>query len=388
MKPLPRTRLLLILLSLLWLLAGTAGAQELPRCMDRPTQLWLLRIDPGRWCVERVTAETAAGPFPFTAMAFTPDGRLYVTRPQAGQVLLLQDSSGDGLQDRVQVVAQGLHFPNGITYHEGALYISGGPFIYRMTAGPPHDITVLVDDLPQGGSFGTGGLAVGPDGRLYLAQGAPCDACEPEDPARGAVLSFTLDGQDRQIVAQGLRNPAAVAFLQGELWTLDTARDGLAERPMLDELNHVRPGAHYGWPYCVGPQNSPDLPGRFDCAQALGPAVSFPTHSHPLALTAYTGPAFPDLQGRLLVVLSGSVSQFELRGYLLVAVDAAAGQVEDLLPAPHSMAREGVNALSFMYRGAGLWPQRPYAVAVSPEGWIYVSVSGGQIIALRPHSDS
>ena len=72
--------------------------------------------------------------------------------------------------------------------------------------------TTLVDDLPSGGGFWTGGIAVGGDGRIYVATGAPCDFCVPDDPARGAVLSFALDGSDRQIVATGLRQPADLAF--------------------------------------------------------------------------------------------------------------------------------------------------------------------------------
>ena len=43
--------------------------------------------------------------------------------------------------------------------------------------------------------------------------------------------------------------------------------------------------------------------------------VSFPTGSNPAALAAYHGSAIPWLEGKLLVVLGGSNSDLELRGY-------------------------------------------------------------------------
>ena len=97
-----------------------------------------------------------------------------------------------------------------------------------------------------------------------MATGAPCDFCVPDDPARGAVLSYALDGSDRQIVATGLRQPADLAFQGADLWVTDSARAGLFDTPDLDELDRV--GRHavrpnFGFPYCVGRTNTPDLAG-------------------------------------------------------------------------------------------------------------------------------
>ena len=36
------------------------------------------------------------------------------------------------------------------------------------------------------------------------------------------------------------------------------------------------------------------------------------------------------------------------------------------------------------YRGSGFFPQRPLDVAVTEQGWVYISVGGGRILALRP----
>ena len=273
-------------------------------CIYRKTFLrnpWSL---PELGCVEAVINEGKGGVLGYTALATAPDGTLYAARPLAGEIYALTDTNDDLLPDAPRLIAQGLTFPNGLDYVDGALYISGGPHVYRLRDGK---LETLIDDLPSGDGFWTGGIAVGPDQRIYVSTGAPCDACKPDDPARGAILSFDLDGGDRELVATGLREPADLAFAGNTLWTVDTARDGLAAVGDLDELNRVSPGADFGFPYCIGADNRPDLGGS-DCSKAVAPAQTFPTHSHPTGIAAYRGDAIPYLTNSLIVVLSGTVN--------------------------------------------------------------------------------
>ena len=296
--------------------------------------------------------------------------------------MALFDVDGDSLPDESRVEVDGLTQPNALAWHDDALYIAGGAHVYRWQAG---ELETLVDDLPTGAGFWTGGLAV--DGeRLYVATGANCDFCEP-DAGRGVIYSFALDGGDRQLVAEGLHQPAALAFHDGALWAVDSARAGLFDTPDLDELNRVMPGAHFGWPYCVGASNTPDLPGAFDCVAATAPAFTFPTGSNPLALAAYTHDLFPSLQNHLLVVMGGTSNRVDLRGFGLVAVGFdEAGQPTgyDLVIPAETYNVQGFTLKEMNYRTSGFWPRHPFGVAVSPQGWVYVSVGGGQILALRP----
>jgi glucose/arabinose dehydrogenase len=303
-------------------------------------------------------------------------------------VLALRDQDGDGLPETPRVLAEGMTLPNGIAYHADALYISGGSHIYRLMLDGERALEVLIDDLPAGYTgFWTGDLTVGPDERLYVATGAPCDFCEPEEAGRGAILSFALDGSDRQVVATGLRQPADLAFREGVLWTVDTARDALEDAD-LDELNRVEAGAHFGWPYCVGMDNRPDLPDvEFNCEEAVAPALTFPTHSTPLGLAAYSAGTLPAFEGTLLVVLGGTDNELAVEGYSLVMVpfDEAGDPVEmvEIVPGAGGLGRD-LERSERHYRQLSFFPHRPLDVAVSPEGWIYVSVGDGQIVALRP----
>ncbi len=227
-------------------LAQQIYVDDLPICDERPTVETVIRFDFYRWCLESVYQHPDDAELNLTALAFAEDGSLYVARPLHGEVLVMRDSDGDRLPDSPQVVVGGLTLPNALVVHDGQLYIAGGAFIHRYD--PAADaLEILVDDLPSGTGFWTGGLAVGPDERLYVSTGAPCDFCEPDDPARGAVLSYRLDGSDRQIVASGLRHPAGLAWHRDRLWVTDSARDDLMDLPWLDELNRVpADGAHFG----------------------------------------------------------------------------------------------------------------------------------------------
>ncbi len=377
----------LIVLILLILTSGLiVYGQELVPCRERPHTLNQPWIDGTLYCLEEVIRDSSAGELSFTALATSPDGILYAARPLYGEVLALNDTDHNGLPDTPRLVAENLTKPNGLAYHQDALYISGGSHVYRLVG---ETLEILVDDLPSGEGFWTGGLTIGPDERLYVATGAPCDFCAPAQSGRGAVLSFALDGSDRQIVATGLRQPSDLVFMHETLWTVDTAHDALFDAPNLDELNRVITGAHFGFPYCIGDDHRADLvPAEFDCANATAPALTFPTHSTPLGMAAYTSDTFPWLTDKLLVILGGSYNRGILRGFSVVAVSFDDGNptaYEHVIPnLEGAEIFPGITEQEVHYIGAGFWPHRPLDVTISAAGWIYVSVAGGRILALRP----
>jgi glucose/arabinose dehydrogenase len=106
-------------------------------------------------------------------------------------------------------------------------------------------------------------------------------------------------------------------------------------------------------------------------------------------LAAYTGDALPTLNGNLLVVLYGSYNRVDLRGYAIAAVKfdnkGNPADYEVIIPQESDTDAFASYTLKEMnYRTSGFWPRRPLGIAVSREGWVYVSVGGGQIWALRP----
>lgn len=358
----------------------------LPRCGERPTFVDPPWVNGKKWCLEEVFQDPARAELAFTSLAAAPDGTLYAASPMTGRVLAFADTDGDGLPETPRTAIEGVTSPNGLVYYDGALYISGGTRLYRWQ---DEDLTILVDDLPTGG-FWVGGLTVGPDERLYVGVLTSCDLCQPRE-GQGAVWSFALDGSDGQMIADGFRAPADTAFLHDTLWVVDAAPPSFENTPDADELNRVAPGMFFGWPNCVGTAANPAWnKGEFDCSPAASPALTLPTHSAPLGLTAYTSSTFPNIQNTLLVALSGSYNRAALTGYSLAAVwfdeDGHPTDYTIILPEQADIYNPpGLTLQDVQYRGSGLWPQRPLDVTVSAEGWIYLSVSGGRILALRPN---
>ncbi len=357
------------------------SGQEMPPCFERSGFRDPPWVDGRRYCLEDVIHDPQAGEQGFTALAAAPDGTLYAARPLAGEVLALTDTDSDGLPDTPHVAAEGMTLPNALAYHDGSLYIAGGSHLYRL-AGAERE--TLVNDLPVNPGGWVGDLVVGPDERLYLSIGTGCNDCQPAQPEHGSIMSMALDGTDRRIVATGFRQGAGLAFLNDGLWATDSAPYGLVEQSERDELNRVIPDAFFGWPDCDAGQ-----PSVVACERTAAPELTFPTGSAPSGLTAYQDGVFSDLNNTLLVVLSGSRHRPDLRGYSLVAVafnDAGSPQnYRMLIPyETDTPSKVGYSVMEMNYRGSGFWPHRLIDVTVSPQGWVYISVGGGQIVALRP----
>ena len=370
---------------------------DLPHCLNRPTQAEFPRAALGM-CVEIIAIEPQAGELAFTALAVSDDGTLYAARPLAGQVWALAPGEG-GLPANPTLLIEGLTLPNALAFVDGALYVAAGDSLWRWRNG---GLTRLVDDLPSGPGFWTGGLAS--DGRrLFVGVGAPCDSCAFDQQQRGVVFSFDMQGRDRQLVARGLRQPQALVIHEGALWIGDSARWGLREQTGLDELNRLPLSslgqvADLGFPHCLADGRADDG-AQADCESALLPAYRLATHSQPLALASYRGSAFPTMQGDLLLLLGGDLARPNPNGYQLVRLEERPDTTlfHSLIPFDGAITAWPPPVtydpkmgyidpwLSYLSaQGVGFYPHRPLGLAVSPQGWIYVSSSGGRLLALRP----
>lgn len=374
-----------------------AQQPELGDCTERPTVIQDgLYVDHLRWCVEGIVHDPTIEPMAFTALEVAPDGTLYATRPLTGQVMAIRDTNNDFFPDTMETFATDLILPNGLVYHDDMLYVSGGANIYRIDA--EGRVTIIVDDLPTGEGFWTGGIIVSDDNRLTIAIGAPCENCEFEPSERGLILSMALDGSDRQIVATGFRNPADVEFYRGVLWTLDTSPRGV-DTGALDELNKIETDGWYGFPYCLGNETVNIPSDDIQCEDAVRPHLLFGSSATPRSLVAYPYDTLPGTEDTLIIVLSGDPTQVDFNGYKVVMVNFDENNqplgLTLLMPfrkdsgkqAFEPYTEDGYHArhiITLSEQGWGLYPQQPLAVAVNSQGWIYLSITGGRIVALRP----
>ena len=224
-------------------------------------------------------------------LAWTPDGRLLVSRPKSGDVVELLPGRGDAAPAQRTLVS-GLNLPHGLAFAGSTLYLAESDrvdgFTYR--AGAVSGRRVVVDGLPDAKSPELGGayahalksVAVGPDGSLYVSVGSTGNvSAEDRDatPERAAILRVPAGGGNPTTFARGVRNGTGLAVdPDGAVWTAVNNRDNIAypyEGPdrgevvpayvndhPLEPLARLAQDRDLGWPYC---NPDPDLrPGEAD----------------------------------------------------------------------------------------------------------------------------
>jgi glucose/arabinose dehydrogenase len=150
----------------------------------------------------------------------------------------------------------------------------------------------LPGDVPHGWKF----IKVGPDGKLYVPVGAPCNICDPDD-RHGQIFRMNLDGTGVESVVKGMRNTVGFDWdpRTKQLWFGDNGRDWLSEDLPNCELNHVtKIGQHFGNPYCLqGNISDPEFGWGKSCDAYTKPALLLGPHAAPLGMRFYTGKMFP-----------------------------------------------------------------------------------------------
>ena len=256
-------------------------------------------------------------------MALGDKGTVFVGSMRAGKVYALTDADHDGRAERVRVLASGLQLPVGVAFHQGDLYISAVSKILVLRdvenhLDDPRMPEVITDKLPTETHHGWKFIAFGPDGRLYVPIGAPCNVCDRKGYAR--LLSMKADGSDWQEVAQGIRNTVGFDWQPGagKLWFTDNGRDMMGDDVPGDELNRVdHPGQHFGFPYChQGDVPDPRFGRGHDCKDYSAPASVLGPHVAALGMRFYTGSMFPKAyQGDIFIAEHGSWNRSKKSGY-------------------------------------------------------------------------
>lgn len=252
-----------------------------------------------------------------------------------GAVYAVRDTNADGRADEVTTIAKGLNQPNGGAFRNGALYVAEMQRIIRYDGiesrlqNPPAPVVVREGFL-NSGNHQWRDIAFGPDGKLYIALGAPCNICVPESPY-GSIARMNPDGSQFEIYASGVRNSVGLAFHpgNGQLWFTDNGGDTLGDNIPSDELNHAgKAGMHFGYPYChQGEIPDPKLGSEGVCSKYTPPAVKLGPHVAALGLIFYTGDMFPaEYKNELLIAQHGSWNRSNPLGYRIGLAHVHNGQ--------------------------------------------------------------
>jgi glucose/arabinose dehydrogenase len=264
------------------------------------------------------------------SMALSPSGILYVGNRDGDKVYALQDTDGDYKADKKWIIASKLNEPNGVAFKDGALYIAEISRITRIEnieskLDNPGAPVVVNDKYPTETHHGWKYIAFGPDGKLYVPVGAPCNICESSDPVYASITRINTDGSNREIFASGVRNSVGFTWHPEtkEMWFTDNGRDMLGDDTPNCELNIApQAGLHFGYPYChEGSIKDPEFGDKRPCADFVAPAEKLGPHVAPLGLKFYTGSMFPEsYKNQLFVARHGSWNRKLKIGYDLALV--------------------------------------------------------------------
>lgn len=256
-------------------------------------------------------------------MAFAPDGRLFFTEKDDGQIRILKDS---------KILAEPFvqlddYF---VSWEQGLLGIASDPqftqnhFVYlyytskdkntgeifnrvvRFTEqnNKAVDRTVLVDRIfAEEGYHSGGALAFGPDDKLYITVGDATEHPFAQDlsVSIGKVLRINRDGSipsdnpfpNSPVFTYGHRNIFGVAFDKKSGIGIVTENGDYH----YDEINLIKKGGNYGFPL-LQPANKP--PELADPTQSILPLRSYWKIIAPTQAIYYNADKFPDLKGKFL----------------------------------------------------------------------------------------
>ena len=268
-------------------------------------------------------------------------GTVFVSTRRDGRVYAISSHGGERT---VRTVAEGLKMPNGIAFRDGDLYVAENHRIIRFDdiesrLDQPPEPVVINDSLPAERHHGWRYIRFGPDGRLYVAIGAPCNVCERDD--AGNISRMNADGSGMEVYARGIRNSVGFTWhpVSRELWFTDNGRDMLGDDLPPGELNRAPvPGLHFGFPYCHGDDiPDPEFGQLHNCSEFEGPAQKLGPHVAPLGVIFYTGSMFPAAyRNQLLIAEHGSWNRSRKIGYRVTLV-----RIEDGSPVSYEVFAEG-----------------------------------------------
>jgi glucose/arabinose dehydrogenase len=307
------------------------------------------------------------------AMAASEDGKkLYVGTRVIGRVYEVTDA---GDKRTVRVVVDKLTQPSGVAFNKGSLYVFAIDKVLRFDgiAGNPGvqpvDMTRTFD-LPPEQHHNWKYIAFGPDGKLYVPFGAPCNICEPPTKEYAQIRRYNADGSGKEIIATGVRNTQGFDWhpKTGEMWFSDHGRDWLGDNTPSDELNRIaKPGANFGFPYChANGIKDPDIKKTDACKDVTMPVLLMGPHAAVMGVKFYTGKMFPaEYQNTMFVVRKGSWNRTKPNGFDVVNVRAGAdGKGAKMTP-----FLTGFNEAKEDYKFWG----RPAYIQQMPDGALLVS---------------
>lgn len=305
------------------------------------------------------------------SMALSESGILFVGTRNEGKVYAIVDKNNDNKADEVVTIASGLQMPNGVAVKDGDLYVAEVSRIlkyadiessFRNSPQPE----IINSDYPTETHHGWKFIAFGPDEKLYVPVGAPCNICFRENEIYSSITRINPDGTGREVFAHGIRNSVGFDWHPEtkELWFTDNGRDMMGDNIPPDELNRApEKGMHFGYPFIHGTDiKDPEYGEGKNPDDYTPPSQNLGPHVAALGMRFYTGDMFPDeYKNQIFIAEHGSWNRSEKIGYRVMLVKLNGNEAVSYEPFAEGWLKgESVSG-------------RPVDVLVMPDGALLVS---------------
>jgi len=305
-------------------------------------------------------------------MALGDNGTLFVGSQKSGTLYALVDNDQDGQVDKRYVLAKGLESPDALAFYKGDLYVSEEDRIIKYEdieerLRRPYRAKEVYTNLPELDKRYTRAMRFGPDGRLYVALGMPCNVCEAPAPY-GSILAINVQTGASEQVALGVRSVTGFDWEpnSNQMWFSDLGRNWMGDNLPADEINRIDvKGTHFGFPYIHATDVKEPAYDKPTNLKITPPIFELPAHVSPTGLHFYRGQQFPErYQQQLFLAENGSWNRSSKVGYQIVMLTLDYSQSKTTIS-----DRETV--VSFL---DGEFPvARPFDLLTAPDGAIYIS---------------
>ena len=316
-------------------------------------------------------------------IAVAPNGDVYVSRRDQGDVLLLRDANGDGRADGPAITVANRAGAHGLAIRDNKLYLITVKEVFAADIKPDGrlgELKMLIGDLPDSGQHPNRTIAFGPDDMLYISVGSTCNTCNESNPENATILRASKDGKRRSIFASGLRNTIGFAWhpQTGELWGLDHGIDFLGDNQQQEELNKIEHGKQYGWPHVYGtgeiyPQSTPvgEITKQQWRERSTPMVLGYTAHAAPMQMVFAHQSAFPaEYRGDAFATMRGSWNRNPASGYEIVRVRFENGQPKSIEPF----------VTGFLTDGGKTHIARPVGLAFAKDGSMLMADDGNGVI--------
>ena len=297
------------------------------------------------------------------------DGTIFYSDINTGEVAAI---AADGSRT---IIAEGLKTPFGMEFHDGALYYTDERNVYRFDFSSPTavtgTITLLSDKLPDVGTNDTRTIRWVPaDKKFYISVGSTSNKNPEDDNSHAAILRMADKKGDLPVTAiRGVRNTVAMDVHPetGEIWGIDNGTDYISVDLPPEEINILKVGRHYGWPYFYSqnfrdPEYMTEDTAKYlkSFGQTTPPTIELAPHLEVMDMQFYTGSALgSDWKNAIVATCYGERSVVSSNeGLKVIRIRADANGAN---------ARQADFVTGFKTETGEIWG-RPVGIAIGKDG--------------------